>query len=146
MSATNLEIAQSMMQCWGTGGFHGPDKDTNYDKFIVGDDKVIQDYRFHTSVPDLKPFDGVFVGKFEFFQQMGLHEIMGWQDLKMTFSQGPDDTVYVHSDCIPVRKATGKVASSRMCHILHLYFEDGKISKAISLFGNAGSMDETFSE
>lgn len=39
------------------------------------------DYRLNTSIEELKPFDGVFVGKQGFFQNMTIHTLFDWSDM-----------------------------------------------------------------
>lgn len=113
-----------------------------FDKFVTAD--CVIDYRFNTAIAELKPFDGVFHGKAGFFQNMGIHGVFDWQDMKVEFSHGPHKSILIHMDCLPVVRATGKTATERTLCFLQVFLTEGKVSKSIYYFSNTGSWEALF--
>jgi hypothetical protein len=74
---------------------------------------------------------------------MGIHALIEWSDLKTTFF-ADGAAVYVHMDCLPVRRSTGKAASSRLQCILQVFLIDGKASKSVYYFSNGAAVNEVF--
>ena len=139
MSASDLATCQELFACWGVGGFHGPDRDANFDKFISPD--CVIDYRFGTTHPALKPFDGIFHGKEGFFQNMGIHGIFDWQDMKVEFLPGPQDSVLIYMDCVAAVRATGKASTERTVCILQVFLREGKVYKSVYCFNGAAGWE-----
>ena len=141
MSSTDLQICTESFALWGAGGYHGAEKDANFDKYMAAD--LVVDYRFGATVPDLKRFDGIFIGKAGFFENMGIHELIEWRDLKTNiFADG--SAVFIHMDCLPVRRSTGKAASSRLQCLLQIFLVDGKASRSVYYFSNGAAVNEVF--
>jgi hypothetical protein len=142
-SESALLLGQEIFSLWGQGGFHNEEKEANFDKYFSAD--LVIDYRLNTSVPELKVFDGIFKGRQGFFQNMGIHTVFEWSDMKYNIFVGPENSYMIHMDALPVKRSNGKVANGRiLCLLQGFVNEEGKVFKVNYYFINAQGLDSAY--